>query len=241
MFPILYQNHDLILYSYPLMMGLGWGVAYQIYFSLVASTTSQKHAHILFWGIFVSAWIGSKILFTLTLPSLESSDILASLSFWTGGGFVFYGGFLGGVLFLSLYHAFGFKLTLEKFWPILPALIFGHGIGRLGCMMAGCCFGKPTDWVWGVLLHEHYRHPTQLIEAFSLMTFGFYLLKSHKPRMILFSFYLGFYGVLRFVIEQLRADEVRGQWGSLTPSQWISILLISSGVFIYLRSKKSAT
>lgn len=240
MLPILYQSNHLTLYSYPLLMGLGWGIAYQIFFSLIPPKVTLKSAHAIFWGVFIWAWIGSKILFYLTLPEIDSAEVLSNISFWTGGGFVFYGGFLAGVSFLLLYHLLGFKLTMEKFWPIMPALIFGHAIGRLGCFLAGCCYGAPTTWAWGVFLHDHYRHPTQLIEALSLLTFGFYILKSHRAHLLLISYYLLMYGSLRFLIEALRGDEVRGLWGPLTPSQWISCLLVLAGGYVNLRHRKSA-
>ena len=73
-------------------MGLGWGVAYQLFFASV--DLKNKFAQILFWGIFISSWIGSKLFFYLTTESLTQSEVLTQASFWTGGGFVFYGGFL---------------------------------------------------------------------------------------------------------------------------------------------------
>jgi phosphatidylglycerol:prolipoprotein diacylglycerol transferase len=235
MLPILFQNHDLTIYSYPLLMGIGWGVAYQVFFYLLSEDFSRLKGQTLFWGIFLSAWIGAKFLFYLTYPSASEKSFVSDLSFWMGGGFVFYGGFLGALLFLALFKILFKKLSLNDLWPMLPALALGHGIGRIGCFLAGCCFGKPTELFWGVFMHEHYRHPTQLIEASGLIALGIYLLKSNasKPRLI--SLYLVFYGLLRFGVEALRGDMVRGSWGLLTPSQWISLLLITSGILVFAR------
>lgn len=240
MLPILYQSHDLILYSYPLLMGLGWGIAYQIYFALLEPSYPKLKAQILFWGIFISAWLGAKILFYLTFPKEQDQTLLQQLSFWTGGGFVFYGGLIGGLLFIA-----GFKLADKKFnikvlWAMVPALAIGHGIGRIGCLLAGCCFGKPTDLFWGIYLHDHYRHPTQLIEAIALIVLGIYLLKAKRNKLILLSHYLITYGLIRIVVEALRGDTVRGSWGSFTPSQWISFLLISSGLTLIFHPKFKA-
>lgn len=239
MLPILYQNKDLILYSYPLLMGIGWGVAYQIFFSLLDKDTSRLKGQMLFWGIFAAAWIGAKVFFLLTLPSHER-DFSQELSFWTGGGFVFYGGFIGGLAFLSFFKFADRKLGVKDLWPMLPALAIGHGIGRIGCLLAGCCYGKPTDLFWGVFLHDHYRHPTQLLEAVALVTLGVYLFKSKRTTSSKISVYLVSYGVLRLIIEALRGDAVRGQWGLLTPSQWISIVLIMAGIS-WARMAKSKT
>lgn len=235
MFPILYQSSDLILYSYPLLMGIGWGVAYQIFFSLI--TFSRLKAQILFWGVFLFAWIGAKLLFVMT--SGENHYLVFS-SFWTGGGFVFYGGLIGGFLFVALFKALNRSFKLIGFWPIVPALTFGHALGRLGCFLAGCCYGKPTEFFWGVFMHEHYRHPTQLLEAIGLFSLGLYLIKSSRPKHVLVSSYLIIYGVLRFMIEGLRGDMIRGTWGLFTPSQTISILLILTGVGVLLYQKNRA-
>jgi hypothetical protein len=72
MLPILFQSPEFILYSYPLLMGIGWGVAYQIYFSFPHSSTAKAQG--LFWGVFLFAWVGAKILFLLTHPEGSLSD-----------------------------------------------------------------------------------------------------------------------------------------------------------------------
>ncbi len=117
---------------------------------------------------------------------------------------------------------------------MVPALVIGHGIGRIGCFLAGCCFGEETDLWWGVYMHDHYRHPTQLIEASGLLLMGWYFLKAKKTsRINLMGTYLVGYGVLRIIVESLRGDLIRGEWGIMTPSQWISVLLILSGIALF--------
>ncbi len=238
MLPILFQNADLILYSYPLFMGLGWGIAYQIFFGLQDPEAPRSQGQIIFWGVFLSAWIGSKILFYLTMPTL-THNILSNVSFWTGGGFVFYGGLLASILFLLILKLVNFPLHQKNFWPTLPALTFGHAIGRIGCLLAGCCFGKETNWIWGIPMHDHLRHPTQIIEALGLMILGIHLLKTHRPRIKLLAEYFMGYGALRFGVEILRGDEIRGLWWIMTPSEWISLLLFISGIAIMFKFKNS--
>lgn len=238
MLPILYQSPDLIIYSYPLLMGLAWGIGYQIYFSLIPSDFPRLKAHLYFWGIFIAAWVGAKLLFYQTYPDTSQGNFLTNISFWTGGGFVFYGGFLGALVFIAAMKYFDRKFSLNTLWPMVPALVLGHGIGRIGCFLAGCCYGKPTDSFWGIYLHDHYRHPTQLIEAVGLIVMGIYFLKSKAPRLNLIIIYLIGYGLLRFIVESLRGDIVRGSWGMFTPSQWISIGLILSGTaLIYIKNR----
>lgn len=236
MLPILYQNHNFILFSYPLLMGLGWGIGYQIFFSLFPKELSRSQGQLLFWGSFIFAWLGAKLLFLLTLPDDLSRNLLSQMSFWTGGGFVFYGGLLGGLVFLGFYkYLFKQRLDAKVFWPIVPALTIGHGVGRIGCLLAGCCFGKETQAWWGIYLHGSHRHPTQLVEALGLLILGVFLLKSRLPVRVLSATYLLGYGLLRFGIEILRGDEIRGSWFGMTPSQWISLALVMSGLGLAIK------
>jgi phosphatidylglycerol:prolipoprotein diacylglycerol transferase len=239
MLPILYHGPELTLYSYPLLMGLGWGVAYQVYFAALDARIPRWKGQVLFWGIFLSAWVGAKLLFSLTAPAAGS--LLGTVSFWTGGGFVFYGGFLAGALFLLLCRFADPRLRADDLWPVLPALALGHGIGRIGCFLAGCCFGRETELLWGIHLHGADRHPTQLIEALALIGLGTYLLRSRRPRGELFLRYLIVYGVVRLAIEGLRGDAIRGSWGPLTPSQWISLGLIVTGFLLDFKSLKKGS
>jgi phosphatidylglycerol:prolipoprotein diacylglycerol transferase len=211
-------------------MGMGWGIAYQIYFSLIK--IDRFRAQLLFWGIFFSAWIGAKLFFIFTSGE---SQYLTSPGFWMGGGFVFYGGLIAGLLFVFIFRHFSTKLSLENLWPILPALTIGHAIGRLGCLLAGCCFGRTTDLAWGIFLHGHYRHPTQLIESLGLFLIGGFLLKSKAHKLKLFWIYVISYGFLRMIVESLRGDTIRGQWFWFTPSQWISLVFILVGTGFLLR------
>lgn len=235
MLPILYQSPDLILYSYPFLIGIGWGVAYQIYFSLQDKNSSRLKAQFIFWGIFFAAYLGAKLFFILT--SSQSGQMLQQLSFWTGGGFVFYGGFIGGVVYLSVFKFYDKSLGVNDLWPVVPSLVFGHALGRVGCFLAGCCYGRPTEQFWGIFLHGTHRHPTQLFEASALFILGIYLLKASAPKIRLLVYYFWIYGAVRFSIESLRGDSIRGQWGVFTPSQWISLGLIGLGFAVLLLSK----
>jgi phosphatidylglycerol:prolipoprotein diacylglycerol transferase len=232
MFPILYQNKSFILYSYPLFMGLGWGLAYQVLFDFLPSNFTRIRAQILFWGIFAFAWIGAKFLFLYTVPHQLSLSLIQESSFWLGGGFVFYGGFLGGIFYLLILKGLRFPINREVVWSIVPALTLGHAVGRFGCFLAGCCYGKVTEFFWGIHLHGEKRHPTQLLEFLLLLVLGIYLLRSKRKHTHLIPLYLISYGFIRLFIEALRGDLIRGNWGWLTPSQWISCFVISSGVYL---------
>jgi phosphatidylglycerol:prolipoprotein diacylglycerol transferase len=232
MLPILYQNKDLVIYSYPLLMGLGWGVGHQIFFS--SSDLPHKFKQLLFWGLFLFSWLGSKLLFVLNTKDIQAS-ILTEANFWTGGGFVFYGGFIFSLIFLLFYKQLKLPFNLKTLRALILAAIFGHAIGRLGCFLAGCCFGHITDKWWGINIDGVHRYPTQLLESLSLFMLGLLILKKVKDSYAL-PVYLISYGVIRIFIEYLRGDDIRGIWGPLSPSQWISIALIFMGVRLISRN-----
>ncbi len=234
MFPILFQSNSFVLYSYPLFMGLGWGIGYQILFEFLPESFTRMRAQILFWGLFVFAWLGAKIFFLYTVPHDLSASLLQESSFWLGGGFVFYGGLLGGLFYLLILKGMKFPLDRKIIFSLIPALTIGHAVGRFGCFLAGCCYGKETSWWWGIPLQGVHRHPTQLLEFLLLLSLGFFLLRSKSKHLT--SIYLVSYGLIRLGIESLRGDLIRGEWGPLTPSQWISLVFIMSGIFIYVRN-----
>ena len=151
----------------------------------------------------------------------------------------FYGGLIGGVLgFLLLYFLIYIKKHKNVFDLILiifPSCIcFAHGLGRIGCFLAGCCYGVPTESVIGIIfpaLNDGIKRiPTQLIEAIFLLLLGTILCvlafkKDFKYSVII---YLFSYTIFRFVIEFYRGDNRGGNVNCpLSPSQIICIILFA--------------
>ncbi len=164
----------------------------------------------------------------------------------TDTGATFYGGLIGGVAtFLAIYFGIGvFKFKdmshARAFFGIAdsasPAIVIAHALGRIGCLMAGCCHGELTDAWYGIEMYGNYGFakyvPTQLFEAiFLLLLFGFLMLKSIDGRGYCLSIYLSVYAVWRFLIEFLRGD-YRGDTviSALSPSQLIACILFIVGV-----------
>lgn len=156
------------------------------------------------------------------------------------GGMTFIGGLIGGVVcFLLVYVIMRRRLhgRLAQIISIAPCCItIAHAFGRVGCFFAGCCYGKVTDGPFGVLFPGHTQpvHPTQLYEAFFLfVVFGIcsYLVLAHKFRHNM-SIYLIAYGIFRYLIEFVRDDD-RGTFiGSISPSQFWSIVMVVLGIVI---------
>ena len=161
-------------------------------------------------------------------------------------GSTFYGGLIGGtILFILFYFAAGHFLFKDKYHlphlrtasDIAPACItVAHGFGRLGCLMAGCCYGAKCDAWYGIeMQHLGYKViPVQLFEALYLFVLsGIFLFLFKKGKKYLMPAYMMAYAVWRFIAEILRND-YRGATvvDFLTPSQFISVLLLAGGLLL---------
>ncbi len=137
---------------------------------------------------------------------------------------------------------------------LMPGVVMAHAFGRLGCLGAGCCYGRPTDLPWGIKLNSElvdigFRgvplHPTQLYESVSLfILFGglMYLSKHKKFDGQVGLTYFMLYPIIRSIIEIFRGDTVRGFiiQDILSTSQFISILVFSvAAVILAYRLKKT--
>ena len=242
MYPVLFEFWGVKIFSYPLFMGMAWGLSYKM--CLVNKVLMEKGSFKgLFWGTFFFAWIGAKIFFLFSSQRYSLEDYLTVWNFWRGGGFVFYGGLIFGAA-----YAFVYSLVLKKFPAnrlvfLLPTLALGHALGRVGCFLSGCCFGAVCNLPWGIYLHGAYRHPVPLYEAIFL-TFLFvstcYFLKKKVSNWNIVGFYFISYALGRFVLEYFRGDWSRGiySWG-FSFSQAISIGLVGFGGLIFLLRKKN--
>ncbi len=192
-----------------------------------------------------SGIVGARIAYILLFPWQFSSlkDCFAIHE----GGLVFYGGFLGALLVSWIYckaKGFNFSAFADN---TVPSLALGHAIGRLGCLINSCCYGKQSSFLKIYRIPGDpegiYRHPTQLycsLFLLGLFVFLRHLLRSEKIRTshgVTASIYLIFYSVFRFFIEFLRDDD-RGQLNlpfDFSISQIISALLFTVAVLWFLR------
>ncbi len=238
MWPVLYKGTDLIIYSYPLFMGMSWGLSYQLTRGILESKgISLKGFQFLFWGIFLNSWVGAKVFYLITSGK---TDLTTNSSFWLGGGFVFYGGFLFSLIFVLLYCLVFKKFKLSDLAYLSPGLAFGHALGRIGCLLAGCCFGTTCSLPWAIHLHDEWRHPVQAYEALGLVFIGFFILKlirKNTPGVQVVLSYIGSYSLLRFSLEFIRGDKIRGVYYGLSTSQWVSLVLIMTLLIVLIRNR----
>lgn len=198
--------------------------------------------------------IGAKLLFIIvslrTIIELKLSPLEL-----IAGGFVFYGGLIGGALGLLLYTKI-FKVKLLKIVDVYAAVIpLGHACGRVGCYLGGCCYGMEYHGPLSITYQEGVLNastpigvelfPVQLLEA-SLLLLLFvpmlvlYFKKKETSTGICGAVYLYAYAVIRFILEYFRGDKERGSLLAFSTSQIISILIIAFvTVFIIMVRKKN--
>lgn len=186
------------------------------------------------------AFIGSWVLFV----AVEWGRTGSPMNALAQPGLVFFGAPIGGLVALVLAcRSLGlpFGGFLDAIMPSLPA---AHAMGRLGCFLGGCCFGKPWDGPWAVTYTHPIapaahpsvpRHPVPLYESglLLLLAFAFVLLPpSRFGRGRRMAGYLLAYGGVRLVTELFRGDRVRGLWLGelLSTSQLVSVVIIAGAL-----------
>ena len=182
----------------------------------------------------------------------------------TSGGFAFYGGFIGAALF-SIYFIRKHKLPAGKIVDMSGwVLMLGVAWGRIGCSLAGCCFGARTDSCLGVAFppgsaasrfHYHsgwlpsYRmeslpiYFTQFYSALACLLIAAFAYLWVRPRKRfdgqVFCIAAGLYAVFRFLIEFIRNDE-RGEALGLTTSQLIAVVFVAALAYLWSVFKRAS-
>lgn len=203
---------------------------------------SEDTVYTILWLSLIGAFIGTRVLFYLTvIPDIiENPSILWNFS----NGYVVYGGVIGGVLANVIY----FKVKKLEFLPyfdlVMPQVALGQAIGRIGCFFAGCCYGRETDLPIGFTYHTSdfaptgvALIPTQLISCVGDLLIFFVLLlyaKRKEAKGTVGALYLMLYSAGRFFIEFLRGDEERGNIGLFSVSQVIAIVVFFVGLLLYV-------
>ncbi|MBQ7096855.1 MAG: prolipoprotein diacylglyceryl transferase [Clostridia bacterium] len=191
--------------------------------------------------------VGARLLFILVtydISYIVEQISKPNLSFITqNSGMVFYGGLIFGIIGALIAAHFTKIDLLEIERHIVPYIPLGHAIGRIGCLLGGCCYGMRYSGFGAV----YYKHsviglppdvgffPVQPLEALLDIFIMFIMLtytKKTRPKGNVLSFYLLLYAIMRFITELFRGDSFRGIFSGFSTSQWISIGLI---VFFFTR------
>jgi len=202
----------------------------------------------------IGCLIGAKLLYlTVSVDDywLEGKGFGENMRYWVmilmSGGLVFYGGLIGAFLG-ALRYCVHFKVDFrESIHIVIPTVPLFHAFGRLGCFMAGCCYGIEYDGIFSVTftaspaaLNGVPLLPVQLIEMAGNLVLAAVLtvLFLRNVRISLAGIYLVCYAMMRFALEFFRGDAVRGSAFTLSTSQWISMLVLAIGILLIVRFDK---
>ena len=193
---------------------------------------------ILFVGV-LSGYFLSKV--TYILVECDWNDFIEHpfQMLFSSGGFVVIGGMVGGIVGACIYCKIKKVSAIDYLDLCVPSIAIAQGFGRLGCFMAGCCHGKPTDSVFGIAFsHSQFAPngvkliPTQLISsAGNFLNMAILILISMKTKKkgVVSGAYIVIYSIGRFLVEFLRGDEVRGTIWVFSTSQFFSLILLPVG------------
>lgn len=179
-------------------------------------------------------------LVTYDIKTLWGIIISGQISLLQKTGTVFYGGLIGGA-FAAIITSKLLKMQIGKLeMCVVPYIPLGHAIGRIGCLLAGCCYGFPYHGIFAVSTKLYPGggafFPIQCVEAiFNLLITGVLLLYAKRRRrdFSITSLYIILYSALRFFLEFFRGDDIRGNFYIFSTSQWISLILFLISLIFY--------
>ncbi|MBO7364795.1 MAG: prolipoprotein diacylglyceryl transferase [Lachnospiraceae bacterium] len=241
------------VYGYGLMIALGIILIFIIFLRLAPKYGLDPDIYFN-GGVIgvITGLIGAKVMYWI----IELDEVIKdpSMLLRLDGGFVVYGGLIVGITVPIIYICGMKKLPILPAFDIAAMLIpFGQGFGRIGCLLSGCCYGRPVpEGAWygitfpagadapaGIPLY-----PTQIMSFvfdFLLCAFLFYRMDRNKFRGQNLALYMIIYSVGRFIVEFFRGDD-RGDYlfGVLSPSQAISIVTLVGGIIVYIYFRNKA-
>ncbi|MDP2940193.1 MAG: prolipoprotein diacylglyceryl transferase [Candidatus Omnitrophota bacterium] len=228
MYPIILQIGPFTIYSYGLLLALASFVS--IFLLTQEGKKQGFKADILldfcFW-ILVSGIIGARIFYILLNLHFFQENPKEILMLWHGG-LVWFGGLIAAIIFGILFLKIKRQPILKTLDLICPYAALAQAIGRIGCFLNGCCFGRPLGFGIFFPVHQMKLFPAQLLSTFNLIII-FFILKLKQKKVssegeMLF-FYLILISLERFILEFLRGDSPRIIW-NLTIFQIFSLIIL---------------
>jgi len=242
MHPILFDFGRVTIYSYGVLLAAAYllGLLLAVRRAGPRGLDTQRVLDLGIW-IIISALVGAKALLLLVEYRFYTGSLRDVWGLVRSGG-VFYGGLIAGVgvaLWYIRRHHMPLWTTTDVF---APGIALGHAVGRLGCLLAGCCFGRPTSVPWAITFRDPAAmanvgtplgvplHPTQLYEAGTEALILVVLLALEQRGRAFpgrtFWTYMLLYGASRFVIEFYRGDNRGMVLGAVSTSQFLSIIIV---------------
>ncbi len=257
MFPKLFDLGPISIYTYGVLLASAYLTGLW-YATVRAGARGLDRDRIMDLGIYIiiGALVGAKLLLIIVEFDHYRQNPAEIVTILRSGG-VFYGGLIASVCVAFWYirrHRLPIWTTCDAF---APGIVLGQVIGRLGCLMAGCCYGKPTDLPWAITFTDPLAatnvgtpldvslHPTQLYESgAAILILGALLLTERGGKRLAgrtFWTYLLLYPTARFIIEFYRGDPRGAVFDLLSTSQFVSLLLIPTSIAMLIVLSRSGT
>jgi len=255
MHPVLFRIGPFTLHTYGVFVASAFFLAIALVLrqSRVQGLDQNRILDLAFY-VTLSAIIGARLLFIIVEYPYFLEDPIRIFKIWEGG-LVFYGGLILAVIVAIAYMKKHGLPVLKVGDIVAPAMALAQSVGRLGCVSAGCCYGKETSLPWGIVFTDPNSlvpleklgftlHPTQLYSASSnLVLFGILYLMGKKKRFDgqVLMMYGILYPLIRSFMEFYRGDPrgmLFGEW--VSTSQFISIGVFAISFFFYLKLRKKA-
>ena len=258
MHPILFSAGPITIYSYGVLLAAAYllGLWLAVRRARAAGVDGNRIMDLLIWVI-IAALVGAKaLLFIVDFRHFTSSWQEFTTLLRSGG--VFYGGLIAAIV-VCIWQLRKHRLPLWQSGDLFaPGIALGYMVGRLGCLMAGCCYGKPTQVAWAITFTDPAAainvgtplnvplHPTQVYESLAgLMIFLVLMVTERRGRQFAgrsFWLFVLLYAVSRFIIEFYRGDERGFVFDMVSTSQAISLALapLSLAMLWYLSRPRLA-
>ena len=189
--------------------------------------------------LMVAGFVGGRLFHVVyENPEIYRAHPWLIIQFWNGG-FVFFGGFFFALAAGSFYIWKEKENFLEWADFFSPVIAIGYSLGRLGCLIGGCCYGAFCDAPWAI----EGRHPTQVYAFLSEgLLFLYLILKERQapPRGRIFSLWLIGHGLGRLIMESFRDDYRGAVLAGFSISSWISLFVVATGsaLFFLLKDRR---
>ncbi|MBI5149878.1 MAG: prolipoprotein diacylglyceryl transferase [Candidatus Omnitrophica bacterium] len=242
MHPVICQFGPVTVYSYGLMLAVA---------VLVCSFLASREARatgiapetiydLAFWLV-ISGIIGARLFFIFLNFSFFWENPIETVMI-QNGGLAWHGGLVAASL-TGIWFVRKKKLSLTRMLDLVaPYIALGEAVGRIGCFLNGCCYGREVAWGIYFPVYHARLHPTQLYSFAGLLIFFFVLKWYRRISSVpgdVFAAYLFGASLLRFTVEFFRADhEILA--GGLSVYQWVCLVLMTLAVYVHYHFKSRA-
>jgi len=267
-YPILFHLGSFPIHSYGVMIAVAFlaGLWTATLRAKREKIPAEKIADATLW-LMIGAILGARIVYVTTYwhEEFAGQPVWNIFKIWQGG-LVYYGGLIGAIL------AGGFYIHWKKmpFWKtadvFAPSIALGSFFGRAGCLLNGCCYGKPTDLPWAIQFpngsyawQQQFQqglpgvgpdtpslpvHPTEIYDGLLNLALYFFLAWLFRRKKFdgqIFATYLLCYAIMRGFVEHFRGDYTNLHYHlGLTPAQWIGVPMFIIGLILAVFLSRNA-